>query len=992
MIDWQFSLYAITLLFTAIFAALISYFAWQRRGTTGRRTLAYLMLAILIWAITNLFELIASGESYKISWSKITYIGIHSTPPLFLILALQYSQRERWLRRRNIVLLWVIPIIIVVLAATNEYHHLIWADFSWHPTDSSVLVYHYGPGFWLGAGYGYLLFLFSAGILVWAALNLPAIYRGQVTSMLLASLILLIGNILYVTKSTLLSDREIIPITFLIAGIPITWSIFRHQLLDITPIARSKLVDIMRDAVIVVDHQLRIGDLNPAAQSLLTTAPNQTIGQPAYKVLGRWPYLESHFRAQPNKLSETETIQDKRGNWYEAQISPLRGQREQIEGWLIALKDITQQRELEAALRASEELYRNVTETANDGIVIIQENIVKYCNPQLACMIGYHVDEIIGKPFMEFIAPDQALKIQERHNRRVEGEPEPSRYESEVRHSSGQIVPVEFNVSIMEYNGEPAILAIVRDHTEKSQAEKELYEYTRQQILLNDIIQAAIQTTEIDTALQILADRLGELFYADGCIITLWDPIEEVVIPAAAYGASSKDFTNSKFDPEEPSVTKAVLQQERPIIIEDTYNTPHLDPKRAAEFSAKSLLALPLIANNQKLGGALIAFNEPHTFTDEEVYLGEQASRQISLAVLKDRLLDTARQRAREAETLRQAGAAVAATLQLDEAIERILEQLHEVVPYDSASVQLLRDDELEIVGLHGFDDPDKLLGMSFPITEDNPNRVIIQTRQSHIIKDAPKVHSTFNEAPHNHIRGWLGVPLIVQDRINGMLALDSHQPDRFNSEHARLATAFAAQVAIALENARLYEEARRLAIIDPLTGIYNRRHFMALALQEHQRARRYERPLSIIMIDIDHFKRVNDTYGHLIGDQVLRTVASSIHDNLRETDFVGRYGGEEFVVLLPETPGTVQPTDPPADNPNDGFSAKLVAQRLCKLIQNTTIQTEEGTIQVTVSLGVAGQSWDFIDIETLLDRADTALYVAKQRGRNQVAVWSDSM
>jgi len=517
-----------------------------------------------------------------------------------------------------------------------------------------------------------------------------------------------------------------------------------------------------------------------------------------------------------------------------------------------------------------------------------------------------------------------------------------------------------------------------------------LQEFARQQKLLNDITQAAIQPAELDDTLQILADRLGELFHADGCFITLWDPIQEATIPAAAYGALSVDYKKAIPDPDEPTVTRAVLQEKQPIIIEDVYNTPHIDPKRADQFPTKSILGLPLIANDQKLGAALIAFNTTHNFTNAEVDLAEQASQQISLAVLKARLLDTAHQRATEAETLRQAGVAVAATLKLDEAIDVILDQIHRVVPYDSASVQLLRENEVEIVGQNGFDDD--LLGLRFPLSDDNPNRIVLEMRKPHIIKDAPKAYEAFKQPPHNKIRGWMGVPLIVQDRTIGMLTLDSHQPDRFTTEHARLASAFAAQVAIALDNAHLFEEAYRLSIIDPLTGIYNRRHFMALAQQEYQRACRYERPLSIIMMDIDHFKRVNDTHGHLIGDQVLRSIATNIQDHLRESDFIGRYGGEEFVILLPETPSMRLPDDHANEETDSNLSAKIVAQRVCDLINTTRIQTERGEVKITASLGVAGQTKDFAEIETLLNRADTALYIAKQRGRNQVAVWTDSM
>jgi diguanylate cyclase (GGDEF)-like protein/PAS domain S-box-containing protein len=990
MIDWLFHLYVFVLFFSATVAGMISIFAWHRRETTGGRTLAYIMLAISIWALTAFIETISPGVSQKVFWSKVSYIGAYSAPPLFLIFTLQYSQRERWVTRRNIILLLVIPIITMLLAATNEFHQLIWTDFTWHPDDPTALVYHYGSFFWVGAGYVYLLFFLSFINLIWAAINLPGIYRKQIINILLSSTIPLAGNFFYLIKSNPLPGRDITAIAFLITGALISWSIFRHQLLDITPIARSKLVDTMPDIVIVIDSQSRIGDLNPAAQRVLESSPNEAIGQPAHEILRKWPHLANRFRTDISQPTEFREIPDTEGNWYSAQISPLIGGGGTREGWLITLKDITHQRQLESALRASEELYRSVTEKANDGIVIVQDNKIIYCNPQLANMVGYEIDEIIGQSFIDYISPEQADYVQGIYTRRLKGKAEPNRYESEILHKSGKRIPVEFNVGMMQYADKPAVLAIVRDNTDKAISEDELKENARQQLLLNKITNAVLQESDFDTMLIILANQLVDLIQSDGCFITLWDPERQQPIPAAAFGDIHRDYKALQISPDEPTITRAVLENEAPLVIDNVFETPHINPERSAQFPTRSILAIPLIADRQKLGAALISFNDHHDFTIDEINLGEMAGQQISMAVLKARLLNTTHQRATEAETLRQAGAIVAATLKLDDAVDAILEQLHRVVPYDSASVQLLRENELEIIGQRGFRVSDELMGMRFPISEDNPNSTVIETRQSQIVEDIPKRYGAFRQPPHDQIRGWMGIPLIVHNNIIGMLALDSHQPDQFTPEHARLATAFAAQVAIALHNAHLYEEAHRLSITDPLTGIYNRRQFMVLARQEYQRAKRYNRPLSIIMMDIDHFKRVNDTYGHLIGDQVLREIALTIQDNLREADFIGRYGGEEFAILLPETPSLPFPEEQISDEEN--LSAKAVAQRIGDLVSSMRVKTKRGEISVTASLGAAGQYREYPNIEILLDRADTALYIAKQRGRNQVVVWTNSL
>jgi diguanylate cyclase (GGDEF)-like protein len=172
-----------------------------------------------------------------------------------------------------------------------------------------------------------------------------------------------------------------------------------------------------------------------------------------------------------------------------------------------------------------------------------------------------------------------------------------------------------------------------------------------------------------------------------------------------------------------------------------------------------------------------------------------------------------------------------------------------------------------------------------------------------------------------------------------------------------------------ALENA--LQEVHRLAITDYLTSLYNRRHFSKIGEGEVQRARRYRRPLSAIMLDIDHFKQMNDTYGHTVGDQILQGVAESCRQELRGVDVVGRYGGDEFVILLPE---------------NDLASAEQVAERLRKSIAQRRFTTTKGSVKVTASLGVAALDGKSPTLETLLSRADQALYGAKQSGRNRVS------
>jgi diguanylate cyclase (GGDEF)-like protein len=174
-------------------------------------------------------------------------------------------------------------------------------------------------------------------------------------------------------------------------------------------------------------------------------------------------------------------------------------------------------------------------------------------------------------------------------------------------------------------------------------------------------------------------------------------------------------------------------------------------------------------------------------------------------------------------------------------------------------------------------------------------------------------------------------------------------------------------------ERVRLYQEVQRLAIHDPLTGCFNRRHFLILTSQELDRSLRYKRPLSLLMLDIDHFKDFNDSYGHPIGDQILCALVDICQSQMRNVDIVGRYGGEEFLILVPET--SIE-------------GARKMAERLRTKTEKTKVDTPAGILSLTVSIGVASIETELEQeqtVDSLIERADQAVYAAKAAGRNCV-------
>jgi len=214
-----------------------------------------------------------------------------------------------------------------------------------------------------------------------------------------------------------------------------------------------------------------------------------------------------------------------------------------------------------------------------------------------------------------------------------------------------------------------------------------------------------------------------------------------------------------------------------------------------------------------------------------------------------------------------------------------------------------------------------------------------------------------------------LRLPLVFEENLLGILwiwgkgIIEADLP---------IMSIFAKQIGISLEHARLFQEVQSLALTDPLTGLQNRRSVFELGRIEFSRAQRMKRPFCCMMLDLDHFKLVNDNYGHSLGDQVLQEFAKRCKNAVREVDLIGRYGGEELLIFLPET---------------DSETAMQVAERLRASVEGTPMKVSGEELNVTVSVGVSRKDANTLELETLIARADQAMYIAKHKGRNNVAI-----
>ncbi len=325
----------------------------------------------------------------------------------------------------------------------------------------------------------------------------------------------------------------------------------------------------------------------------------------------------------------------------------------------------------------------------------------------------------------------------------------------------------------------------------------------------------------------------------------------------------------------------------------------------------------------------------------------------------------------------------IAATLTAEMDVNRTLREVKKIVREmfrpQQYSVMLLAEDgkTLRLKSYFGFTRaPQQDLSL-----EGTVFGKVVRRKHSFYLPDlkTAATHSPLHPGRRRREGAFLSLPLFIHGhaRALGVLNLYRRQPNSFSPNEIRLLRKIAEQLAQVLDKIFLYHQTRALSITDPLTGIFNRRYFNERYATEFMRASRYQRPLSVIMLDLDHFKKFNDAHGHLLGDKVLRMAAHVLEASIRQADILARYGGEEFVVILPEI---------------DKVHGKQVAEKLRRAIENAAFPKAEHQPfgRLTASVGLASFPEDAEEGDALLSLADQALYEAKARGRNQVAAASE--
>lgn len=410
--SYVFSTYSLILFLTAAISLALAVTIWRRREAAGARYLALFQVALAEWALGSAFEAAATTLPLKTLWSQISYLGTTCSPVLFFLFAVEYGQGRHRLSDRIAGLLFVVPALICLGAFTNDVHHWLWLEIAIMP-DTHLAVYQHGPLFWILVCYSYVFLLAGMVALYRAIFRFPAFYGAQIGALLLASILPIASNVVYVFGLNPIPGVDWTLIAFALTGAILAWILVVQRLFRIVPVARNLLVESMSDGILVLDAQHNLVDFNPSALAILDRPARQLIGKPIGAVLG--DRTNDLGRLISDTELETE-VRFERGDQrreYNIRLAPVRDRAGRLTGRLVVLRDITEHKRTEEEReRLVQELQSALVEVRTlSGLLPICANCKKIRDDQ-----GYwhHVEEYVTEHsdavFSHGICPDCASK------------------------------------------------------------------------------------------------------------------------------------------------------------------------------------------------------------------------------------------------------------------------------------------------------------------------------------------------------------------------------------------------------------------------------------------------------------------------------------------------------------------------------------------------------------------------------------------------------
>ncbi len=491
---------------------------------------------------------------------------------------------------------------------------------------------------------------------------------------------------------------------------------------------------------------------------------------------------------------------------------------------------------------------------------------------------------------------------------------------------------------------------------------------------LREVARNLNSSLDLQTVLELILDQLGHVVEYDSASVMLVKGPELHIVANRKF-RSSKQLNVQGLAHEYAHIFE-VLEKQTPVIINDTHQDPRWRNLDGSGY-IRCWLGVPLVGKERTIGLLNLDKEQPNKYSQEDAALATAFANQAAIAIENARLFQAEREASdRHAILHRISQQIVAINLEEEGVYQAIHRAAAELMPVEAFVITEYDESSQKFRDSYLIDQNGRISSASFE-KEDSLSGKVIRTGLPlfipDLLKDKDQDHYIhFGEDAH--VRSIVAVPMQLRGKVIGMISAQSYSPEAYSFEDLTMLEMLASYAAVALDNAHLFEHIQQLATTDPVTNLFNRRHFFNLGRLEFVRAARFKRRLSVIMLDVDHFKMVNDRFGHGTGDQVLLNLAQLIRSELREVDIVGRYGGEEFTVILPET---------------DLSAAVGIARRLSQKIKKAFQASDSAFPRITVSMGIADNSFAVDGFPALVQLADDAMYQAKRRGRDRIVAYT---
>ena len=537
--------------------------------------------------------------------------------------------------------------------------------------------------------------------------------------------------------------------------------------------------------------------------SSLGLFPGQVVGQSAFDFYQEYPEIidDLHYA-----LSGKERHRDTKVGKSSFEIHYIPIFEDDVVTRVIGVAtNITERIKANESLRESESSYRGLFNSVAEAIYIQdRDGHFLDVNEGAIHMYGYMREEVIGRTPAFLAAPGKNNLDVINHALQLAFAGKPQQFEFWGLRKSGEVFPKEVRVYKGNYFGQDVVIALAQDITARKQAEQSLQRRLKEITILHNLARASILVNTIDELVELVTQEVGNSFSPDNFGILFLDDSKKVLRAHLSYQGITE--SNIEIPELEKSISGMVAISGKPRCIGDVrQETAYM------EFTAdiRSELCVPIKTGELTIGVINVESKQLEFFSDDDERLLLTIASQMAIAIERIRLFNSERERRQEAETLRQATAALSTSLDLDHVLKSILTSLKQVVPYDSASVFLLEEDHLRITIAQGIDNAEEIFGKTFP-ANDPIFQEIQASGHSIILADAQADPRFKGWGGTSYIQGWMIVPLITRGKVIGAITLDNRKKSAYSQEAGILAQAFAHQAAAAIDNARLFEGMQR--------------------------------------------------------------------------------------------------------------------------------------------------------------------------------------